>query len=163
MDYPPDVLGLSNYAWNHRISAEIFRIALKANPDIITVWGGPNFPADMISQEKFMGRYPEVNFYVPLEGEIGFSNIINEILNSKSIDDFKQLQHNPIENCVVRLPNNKIQYTIGSPRIKECLQECTGEILLYKLKLLPLNWFNQHKNILSTLKMILTRIIYFIN
>ena len=119
LDSPPDVLGLSNYAWNHRISAEIFRIALKANPDIITVWGGPNFPADMISQEKFMGRYPEVNFYVPLEGEIGFSNIINEILNSKSIDDFKQLQHNPIENCVVRLPNNKIQYTIGSPRIKE--------------------------------------------
>ena len=119
LDSPPDVLGLSNYAWNHRISAEIFRIALKANPNIITVWGGPNFPADMISQEKFMGRYPEVNFYVPLEGEIGFSNIINEILNSKSIDDFKQLQHNPIENCVVRLPNNKIQYTIGSPRIKE--------------------------------------------
>jgi len=119
LDSPPDVLGLSNYAWNHRISAEIFRIALKANPNIITVWGGPNFPADMISQEKFMGRYPEVDFYVPLEGEIGFSNIINEILNSKSIDDFKQLQHNPIENCVVRLPNNKIQYTIGSPRIKE--------------------------------------------
>lgn len=48
---PPDILGLSNYCWNERIGYEMFRIAKNANPDIVTVSGGPNFPTDIASQE----------------------------------------------------------------------------------------------------------------
>ena len=51
---PPDILGLSNYCWNQRIDLEFFKIFLKKNPHGITVWGGPNFPADLLSQEEFL-------------------------------------------------------------------------------------------------------------
>ena len=51
---PPDVLGLSNYAWNHRISSEMFKFALEKNPNTITVWGGPNLPTDIIGLLKFI-------------------------------------------------------------------------------------------------------------
>ena len=36
---PPDVLGLSNYVWCHRIGLEMFDLVHSQNPNIITVWG----------------------------------------------------------------------------------------------------------------------------
>ena len=53
-----------------------FKMAKKSNPNIITIWGGPNFPIDFPSQKKFMKKYPEVDAYIPTEGEIGFSNVV---------------------------------------------------------------------------------------
>ena len=82
---PPDVFALSNYIWSYNLSSEIFKI-VKDNRyrSTVTVWGGPNFPLDFPSQEKFMKKHPEVDIYVPIEGEVGFSNIIQRILDSES-------------------------------------------------------------------------------
>ena len=44
----------------------------------------PNFPNDLESQIKFMNDFPYVDVYVPGEGEIGFSNIINRIFEINS-------------------------------------------------------------------------------
>ena len=77
---PPDILGLSNYAWNHLLGYNIFKIALKKDPNILTIWGGPNFPLDLPSQKKFLKIYSEVDAYIPLEGEIGFSNLIRRVI-----------------------------------------------------------------------------------
>ena len=49
----------------------------------MTVWGVPNFPLDFPSQEKFMKKHPEVDVYVPIEGEVGFSNTIQRILDAE--------------------------------------------------------------------------------
>ena len=43
---PPDILGMSNYVWNHRVSLEMFRMISKKNPYALKIWGGPNFPPD---------------------------------------------------------------------------------------------------------------------
>ena len=77
---PPDVLGLSNYCWSHNVSSEIFNMAKKSNPNVITIWGGPNFPMDFPSQKKFMEKHQEVDVYIPTEGETGFSNVIKIML-----------------------------------------------------------------------------------
>ena len=53
---PPDILGLSNYAWNHRIGLEMFRIFKERNPNGLSIFGGPNFPLDLPSQIKFMNE-----------------------------------------------------------------------------------------------------------
>jgi radical SAM superfamily enzyme YgiQ (UPF0313 family) len=111
---PPDVLGLSNYAWCHRVSLEMFRILNSVNPNAITIWGGPNFPQDIISQEKFLKKFPEVDIYVPIEGEIGFSNTISRILKSNSTDNMKNtISGDPIDGCINRSDDGKIQY--GNP------------------------------------------------
>ena len=39
---PPDILGLSNYAWNHLLGYNIFKIALKKNPNILKSTPGKN-------------------------------------------------------------------------------------------------------------------------
>ena len=115
---PPDILGLSNYCWSHNVSYEIFKMCKKTNPNVVTVWGGPNFPIDFPSQKKFMGRYEEVEIYVPTEGEIGFSNVVKKVLESNSIDEVKQkITQNPIDGCVSRNEQVQIHCTIPTLRI----------------------------------------------
>ena len=100
---PPDILGLSNYCWSHNVSSEIFKMCKKTNPNVVTVWGGPNFPIDFPSQKKFMKEHSEVDVYVPTEGETGFSNVVKLILDLNSLDNAPmQILKQPIEGCVSR-------------------------------------------------------------
>ena len=115
---PPDILGLSNYAWNNRIGLEMFKIAKEKNSNIITVWGGPNFPRDIISQEKFMKKHTNVDFYVPVDGETGFSNIVEKCLESEELI-FENVLSSPIDGCLSRDKNNKLQYSNPVIRIKD--------------------------------------------
>ena len=115
---PPDILGLSNYCWSHNVSYEIFKMCKKTNPNVVTIWGGPNFPIDFPSQKKFMERYKEVDIYVPTEGEIGFSNVVKKVLESNSIDEVKQqITQNPIDGCISRNEQGQIQCSIPTLRI----------------------------------------------
>ena len=77
---PPDILAMSNYAWCQRIDREISKIFSKLNPHGIVVWGGPNFPLDLPSQERFFRENSVIDIYVPVEGEIGFANIVKKNL-----------------------------------------------------------------------------------
>ena len=115
---PPDILGLSNYCWSHNVSSEIFKMCKKSNPDVVTVWGGPNFPIDFPSQKKFMKQYPEVDVYVPTEGETGFSNIVSLVLKLTSLENASEsIQKNPVEGCISRDVNGEIHYSIPTIRI----------------------------------------------
>jgi len=114
---PPDVLGLSNYVWNHKLGLEMFRLALKHNPQTLTVWGGPNFPSDIPSQEKFLNKYPEVDVYVPIDGETGFSNVISKILETNGSKE--AILKNPIDGCITKDENGKLRYSNPVIRISE--------------------------------------------
>ena len=115
---PPDILGLSNYCWSHNVSYEIFKMCKKTNPNVVTVWGGPNFPIDFPSQKKFMERYKEVDIYVPTEGEIGFSNVVKKVLKSNLVDGVKQqITQSLIDGCVSRNEQGQIQCSISTLRI----------------------------------------------
>jgi len=116
---PPDILGLSNYCWSYNASKEIFKIFKKINPNGVAVWGGPNFPLDMPSQEKFMKTHPEIDIYVPTDGEIGFSNVVKLSLECDSKEQItKKLLSNPIDGCVSRDSDGKLHHTFSEPRIK---------------------------------------------
>jgi len=56
---PPDIMGVSNYCWSKNVSYEMFCLLSKQNPQALKVWGGPNFPTDLPSQEKFMKNLKE--------------------------------------------------------------------------------------------------------
>ncbi len=108
---PPTILGLSNYAWNHNISLELFQMLKLKNPNALTVWGGPNFPIDMEDQKEFMKRYSQVDVYVPIEGETGFSNIVQFALSTESEDELqKKISEKPIQGCITRNSNGNLQY-----------------------------------------------------
>ncbi len=118
-DNPPDIIGLSNYAWCYKIGLEMFRITKEKNPNVLTVWGGPNFPRDIPSQEEFMKKHNEVDLYVPTDGETGFSNIIAKSLESKSKEIIRETVLSvPIEGCLSRNKNGALQYNNPVIRIK---------------------------------------------
>jgi len=120
LENPPHLLGLSNYVWNHRLGLEMFRLALEQNPQVLTVWGGPNFPADMPSQETFLYKYKEVDAYVPIDGETGFSNIVAKVLELGQGPQLKQkFSQQPIDGCITRDVNGKLQYSNPVIRIAE--------------------------------------------
>jgi len=117
---PPDILGLSNYVWGKNVSYEMLNIMSEIDPHTLNVWGGPNFPIDFPSQEKFMKKYPNVDIYVPVDGEVGFANIVEQALNANSKKEIKQkVLSKPIGGCVSRGTDGKLQYTIPVIRIKK--------------------------------------------
>lgn len=119
-DSPPDILGLSNYIWNKRIGKEMFKILSQENPNALTVWGGPNFPADMPSQQKFMDENTEVDIYVQIDGETGFSNIVEKALESNSKEKIKNnVLDSSVEGCVSRKKNGDLQFSIPVIRIHD--------------------------------------------
>ena len=119
IESPPDILGLSNYCWNERIGYDIFKIAKDSNPNILTVSGGPNFPRDITSQQSFMSNHPEIMFYVPIEGEIGFSNIVERMLSVYSKGkNIEYIFERPIEGCISRKKDGTLQYSSPIDRIR---------------------------------------------
>jgi radical SAM superfamily enzyme YgiQ (UPF0313 family) len=110
---PPSILGLSNYAWCHNIGLELFKMLKLKNPNSLTVWGGPNFPMDMDDQKSFMKRCSQVDAYVPIEGEVGFSNIVELALSVDSESELqKKISEKPIEGCITRNFDGNLQYNI---------------------------------------------------
>jgi len=117
---PPDIIGFSNYAWNRQISKLMSKKFLEKNPNGLVVWGGPNFPADYKSQTQFFENFPEIDIYVPIEGEFGFSNIITKCLENTSIENLrKNILDSPISGCITKLNQGKLEFEFSENRVKE--------------------------------------------
>jgi len=115
---PPDVLGLSNYIWNSNLSIEILNKFSKINPDGLRVMGGPNFPLDAPSQRKFFEEIPNLDIYVPDEGEIGFLNMIEKSLQFSQGDFRKSLIEEPIDGCIIRNQQGRLLYSFSNTRLR---------------------------------------------
>jgi radical SAM superfamily enzyme YgiQ (UPF0313 family) len=77
---PPDVLGLSNYAWNENLSLQAARYAKARSPSTLALMGGPNYPLTREEQEAFVRSIADgVDAYVvgpTYEGERAFLNVV---------------------------------------------------------------------------------------
>ncbi|MBT6053591.1 MAG: radical SAM protein [Candidatus Scalindua sp.] len=117
---PPDILGLSNYCWNHNLGLEIFRILRGINPNALTVWGGPNLPRDRSTQIEWLSDSKEPDVYVPFGGEIGFSNLVESALSSGSNASIRDtVLTKTIDGCIIRDPSGKMVYGNPVQRIKD--------------------------------------------
>ncbi|WP_369192346.1 radical SAM protein [Streptomyces sp. R08] len=80
----PDIIGFSCYVWNINLSLAFAERIKEALPHIITVFGGPNYPAHEGEQEEFLrtrlGR--SVDFYVDREGEQAFAGLVGALVRS---------------------------------------------------------------------------------
>jgi len=116
---PPDILGLSNYCWNQNIGSEMFSLLHKENPNALSVWGGPNFPKDRLSQEKWLNEFPEVDVYITEEGEIGFANIVENVLKIRNQEKIRSsISAKPVDSCIVRNKDGNYQFSNTSERIR---------------------------------------------
>lgn len=79
----PDIVGFSNYAWNHALACAFAKSLKARHPKAITVFGGPNYPLEEDRQEGFLRGHPEIDFYVVNEGEIAFASLIDALIENK--------------------------------------------------------------------------------
>src|SRR5688572_11744507 len=83
---PPDVLGLSNYAWNEELSHHFARYAKARDPRTLTVMGGPNFPLVRSVKETFLRSLPSVDVFVDgptYEGERALLELLRRFEHEK--------------------------------------------------------------------------------
>jgi radical SAM superfamily enzyme YgiQ (UPF0313 family) len=76
---PPLMLCFSSYSWNRELSYKIASLAKKRDPRLIVVFGGPNFPTDEEEKKALMSSRPAIDFYVELEGEMGFADLVKKL------------------------------------------------------------------------------------
>ena len=55
-------------------------LAKQRDPSVITVFGGPNFPNDQNEKVEFLKRRPAIDFYIELEGELGFVDLVKSLI-----------------------------------------------------------------------------------
>ncbi len=115
---PPDILGLSNYSWCQNVSQEMFKLFTEKNPNGLRIWGGPNFPIDMSSQKEFFGNFNFFDIYVPIDGEIGFSNIVEKSLLGNTHEIRNNTLNVPLDGCIIKNHEGRLLYSLGDTRIK---------------------------------------------
>ena len=62
----PAMLCFSNYKWNFELSYKFASLAKQRDPNLITVWGGPNFPIDLNEKIEFLKKWPVIDFSIEL-------------------------------------------------------------------------------------------------
>lgn len=75
----PVLACFSNYIWNLNISYEFTRRIKERKPEVVIVFGGPNYPIDETQQEDFLLLHPDIDFYICQEGELAFVELFNTL------------------------------------------------------------------------------------
>ena len=104
---PPNIIGLSNYAWNEDLDLKLMQYFKAKHPNIVTVMGGPNIniPTPNIDFDEmytipgylspFLKNNPNLDFYVILTGEKGFLNLVNRYMEFDG--DIKKMKKSVVE------------------------------------------------------------------
>lgn len=76
----PFMVGFSSYVWNTNLSLEVAKRIKEKYPKTLIVFGGPNFTSNDDEQLAFFKKNPWVDFYITLEGEKAFCQIVELML-----------------------------------------------------------------------------------
>jgi len=138
LDETPKIVAFSNYSWNFEIGYRMAKWAKEKNPDVITVFGGPNFPVTDEEREAFLKSRPAIDFYIQNEGEVGFVELVNQLSQHGFQRDRLHKSGVEITNCCYmsdgRLIAGKIERildvnTIPSPYLNGMLDKFFDEPL----------------------------------
>lgn len=125
-NHKPKILALSNYAWNQELLLTFIKAYKELNPSAIIIVGGPNFPYSAHERKDFLLQHNLIDFYIFGEGEIGFVELLKEIIiNDYNIERIKS-EKKEKDNCSY-LYQNEI-YSGSYLRIKK-IQEMPSPYL----------------------------------
>ena len=77
--YSPQMLCFSAYSWSFELSCKFASLAKKRDPNLVVVFGGPNFPTEKVEKFEFLQKRPYIDFFVELEGEFGLVDILQRL------------------------------------------------------------------------------------
>ncbi len=114
---PPDIMGFANYSWNLNIAYDFAqRIKLK-HPEVVIVFGGPNYGLTVGEVSDFWQKYPAIDFYLVREGEVAFAELISRLREVNfEVEAVKRLDNPPANAHYFK--NGKLFQGEILPRIK---------------------------------------------
>ena len=79
----PSLVGFSQYYWNTELNHMAVRqLRNMYGKDTVIVYGGPSIDSEPVTLEAICRRLPNVDVVVTDEGETGFANIVEAMLNN---------------------------------------------------------------------------------
>lgn len=95
----PKFVCFTNYSWTFDISYQFAKKIKEKSPDTIIVFGGPNYPNEVVTQKKFLSSYPSIDFHIKGEGETAFVDLFRNL--EKLNFDFQSFKEKKIKsgNC----------------------------------------------------------------
>ncbi|MBN2452643.1 MAG: radical SAM protein [Candidatus Omnitrophica bacterium] len=107
---PPDIFAGSCYVWNKNVALMASKYVKQKNPDSMIVFGGLAFPLDKKRQKLFLQENSHIDFLIPYDGEIAFSNLLNAYFDTGC--DIEKMKSTPIEGvlCI----NKKGEFVAGA-------------------------------------------------
>tara|TARA_B100001540_G_scaffold300060_1_gene305128 strand:- start:971 stop:3082 length:2112 start_codon:yes stop_codon:yes gene_type:complete len=132
INWKPEVMALSNYVWNSTLSNRMCEIAKQHNPNILTILGGPEFPAGTGNRKiedtekdkthtkcfNYLKERPSVDYFAYSDGEVVFFEIIKEFIKkNNSLQNLKKEDKN-LPGCA-SISVNKEKLLVGKyvPRL----------------------------------------------
>ena len=107
---PPHIAGFGNYTWNLQINRKLAAWLKAKDPNIVTVFGGPDFPIVPKEARQYVASRPMVDFFVLHQGEPGLANLIERYMAAGSPEAMKK---ELLPNCVFKDPGGRRD---GRPR-----------------------------------------------
>lgn len=107
----PDVLACSNYSWNSNLSYYFCEWIKSIRRDILTVFGGPNYPFHAKAQEDFLRARPAVDIHVFQQGEGAFAEVVRRVLSG---ENNRGILGEPIAGCQFIDPSTR-EFRNGPP------------------------------------------------
>lgn len=87
---PPAILGFSNYMWNLDLGLSIAAAVKRRHPEVLILFGGPNYPLETARQEEWLRARPQVDVVVVGEGEHPFLQLAEAWIETRSIEAVKR-------------------------------------------------------------------------
>ena len=88
------MLCFSNYSWNFELAYKFATTAKGRDHSVVTIFGGPNFPTDSDEKVDFLRKRQNIDFYIELEGELGFVDLMTKLadlgLDLKKLKDQRE-------------------------------------------------------------------------
>lgn len=114
---PPDVLMLTNYCWNERLSLQMAALAKARRPDILTVLGGPNVPLESDRQRAYLAAHPELDVYVLGEGDFLATELVRRFIDAALSP--RRFAESDMPSSLYRRPDGSLQLSPAWPRHRE--------------------------------------------
>ena len=98
-EHKPKILALAYYAWNEELVNTFVRAYKALNKDAIIILGGPSFPYDDEERKELLAKHDLVDFFVFGEGEIGFVELLSDVISYDYEIERLKSQKKKRDNC----------------------------------------------------------------
>lgn len=111
----PQIVAFSNYSWNRDLSYGLAAEVKRRSPSTLVVFGGPNYPLEDPSRERWFKELPAVDIYVTGEGEAPFAALVDLWTE---LGDVEAVKRAGIEGCHAFIDGKLFRSSDVTPRLK---------------------------------------------